>query len=61
MISDIDTRILKNELAKLDGIFPYNTVENHYWNDAYFARSLEAKYALPIDTLRRIVKDENER
>jgi len=52
----MDIAKLKRNLMLLDGKPPYNTPNNHCWNDVYFRRSIEKEFGEPIEELRKIVK-----
>lgn len=47
---------VRRDLAKLDGDPPYDTPSNIVRSDPYFARSLEKKYGMDIQELRKAVK-----
>ena len=47
---------LDDELAMLDGLPPYDGSSNPCCHDAYYGKSLEQKYGLPVRLLRRIVE-----
>lgn len=44
-----------DDLKKLDGDPPYDTPSNISRNDAYFGKSLEKKYGMPLEELRKEV------
>ena len=50
-----DIEKIKDNLAMLDGDPPHNTWTNIYYDDGYFARSLEKKYGKTIAELRKLV------
>lgn len=46
---------VRGDLAKLQGLPPYNELSNICWNDPYFAISLEKKYGMPISRLDKLL------
>jgi hypothetical protein len=50
----IDAEEIRDDIARLDGAPPYDTPWNTCWNDDYYGKSLEMKYGLQIDRLRKI-------
>lgn len=55
---DLRSRLseIRDDLAKLDGLPPYNVPSNPCYGDGYFALSLERKYGASLDELRKAVK-----
>lgn len=53
-------RSLAEDLAKLDGLPPYDVSSNTCRDDAYFARDIERHFGAPIDDLRRRVTAERD-
>lgn len=56
MLSNPKFKNLKDDLDKLDGNPPHNKPSNPCINDGYYARSLEEKYGMTIEDMRKIVK-----
>lgn len=52
----MDIGKLKDDLKRLDGKKPYDTPDNSCWNDAYFAKAMEAEYGYPLKKLREIAR-----
>ncbi len=42
-----------DDLKKLLGLSPYDTMDNPCYGDGYFAKSLEERYGMPIRQLRK--------
>lgn len=53
----IDLDELEDDLARLDGLFPYDKPENPCRNDGYYAVSLEKKYGRTLEELRRLFRN----
>jgi len=47
---------MQKDVDMLDGKPPYNTPSNIYWHDGYYDLSLEKKYGMKIEDMRRIIK-----
>jgi hypothetical protein len=45
----------RDMLARLDGAAPYNEPSNTSWGDGYYARSIERKFQMPLDEIRKLV------
>lgn len=42
-----------DDLKKLLGLSPYDTMDNPCYGDGYFAKSLEERYGVTIDELKK--------
>lgn len=52
---NIDMKKAADDIAKFDGLPPYNTPGNFVYADGYFAQEVEKRHGMSIAELRKIV------